>query len=280
MSKIKMVIIFTVLALFVIWIYQTNVTVGTTHYKIESSRLPEAFNHFKIVSVSDLHNAKFGKDNGVIIRSVKEEKPDIIVITGDLVDYSKTDIATAEALVKELVKIAPCYYVTGNHEAWLGEKYNRLEKILVDASVTVLRDKTVNLTENNQTIQLAGLDDPDFADRTSYNQQDILENTLADMNLTDDFCVLLSHRPETFGAYVNKNIDLGLSGHAHGGQFRLPFIGGIIAPNQGFFPKYDAGTYTENNTTMIVSRGLGNSVIPVRFNNRPEIVSVELISVK
>ncbi len=280
MSKIKKVIIFAALALFVIWIYQTNVTVGTTHYKIESSRLPEAFNHFKIVSVSDLHNAKFGKDNGVIIRSVKEEKPDIIVITGDLVDYSKTDIATAEALVKELVKIAPCYYVTGNHEAWLGEKYNRLEKILVDASVTVLRDKTVNLTENNQTIQLAGLDDPDFADRTSYNQQDILENTLADMNLTDDFCVLLSHRPETFGAYVNKNIDLGLSGHAHGGQFRLPFIGGIIAPNQGFFPKYDAGTYTENNTTMIVSRGLGNSVIPVRFNNRPEIVSVELISVK
>lgn len=278
MSKIKMVIIFTVLALFVIWIYQTNVTVGTTHYKIESSRLPEAFNHFKIVSVSDLHNAKFGKDNGVIIRAVKEEKPDIIAITGDLVDYSKTDIATAEALVKELVKIAPCYYVTGNHEAWLGEKYNRLEKILLDASVTVLRDKTVNLTENNQTIQLAGLDDPDFSDRASYNQQEILENTLADMSLTDDYCVLLSHIPETFGAYVNKNIDLVLSGHAHGGQFRLPFIGGIIAPNQGFFPKYDAGTYTENNTTMIVSRGLGNSVIPVRFNNRPEIVSVELIS--
>lgn len=280
MSKIKMVIIFAVLALFVIWIYQTNVTVGTTHYKIESSRLPEAFNHFKIVSVSDLHNAKFGKDNGVIIRAVKDEKPDIIAITGDLVDYSKTDIATAEALVKELVKIAPCYYVTGNHEAWLGEKYNRLEKILLDASVTVLRDKTVNLTENKQTIQLAGLDDPDFSDRASYNQQEILENALADMNITDDYCVLLSHRPETFGAYVNKNIDLVLSGHAHGGQFRLPFIGGIIAPNQGFFPKYDAGTYTENNTTMIVSRGLGNSVIPVRFNNRPEIVSVELISVK
>ena len=107
-----------------------------------------------------------------------------------------------------------------------------------------------------------------------------MENTLADMSLTDDYCVLLSHRPETFGAYVNKNIDLVLSGHAHGGQFRLPFIGGIIAPNQGFFPKYDAGTYTENNTTMIVSRGLGNSVIPVRFNNRPEIVSVELISEK
>lgn len=280
MSKTKKVIVFAVLALFVIWIYQTNVTVGTTHYKIESGRLPEAFNHFKIVSVSDLHNAKFGKDNGVIIRAVKEEKPDIIAITGDLVDYSKTDIATAEALVKELVKIAPCYYVTGNHEAWLGEKYNRLEKILLDASVTVLRDKTVKLTENNQTIQLAGLDDPDFSDRASYNQQEILENTLADMSLTDDYCVLLSHRPETFGAYVNKNIDLVLSGHAHGGQFRLPFIGGIIAPNQGFFPKYDAGTYTENNTTMIVSRGLGNSVIPVRFNNRPEIVSVELISEK
>lgn len=97
------------------------------------------------------------------------------------------------------------------------------------------------------------------------------------MNLTDAYCILLSHRPEAFEVYAGENIDLVLSGHAHGGQFRLPFIGGMVAPNQGLFPKYDAGVYTQGNTTMVVSRGIGNSIIPIRFNNRPEIVSVELL---
>ena len=98
------------------------------------------------------------------------------------------------------------------------------------------------------------------------------------MSLSDEYCILLSHMPETFEAYVSEEVDLVLSGHAHGGQFRVPFIGGIIAPNQGLFPEFDAGKYIKNNTIMIVSRGIGNSIIPIRFNNRPEIVIVELIS--
>ena len=98
------------------------------------------------------------------------------------------------------------------------------------------------------------------------------------MNLSEKYFILLSHRPETFEAYVMEDIDLVLSGHAHGGQFRLPFRGGVVAPNHGLFPKYDAGIYTKNNTTMIVSRGVGNSIIPVRFNNRPEIVVVTMKS--
>lgn len=105
----------------------------------------------------------------------------------------------------------------------------------------------------------------------------MMENTLNSMNVTDSYCVLLSHRPEAFESYATQDIDLVLSGHAHGGQFRLPFIGGIVAPNQGFFPKYDSGMFSNNNTTMIVSRGLGNSIISIRFNNRPELVMVELI---
>lgn len=94
----------------------------------------------------------------------------------------------------------------------------------------------------------------------------------------DNYTILLSHRPELFEAYVNCGVDLVLSGHAHGGQFRLPFIGGLVAPNQGLFPKYDAGLYTKGDTNMIVCRGLGNSIIPIRFNNRPEIVLLELIA--
>lgn len=276
--KKKILISAAVIAvIFVIWIFWSNVTVGVTHYTIKSNRLPTSFDRYKIVVVSDLHNAVFGENNSTITELVEKEKPDIIALTGDLVDSSKTDIHTAGELVKKLTEIAPCYYVTGNHEAWIGSQYQELEKILLDASVVVLHDKSVNLTKNDETIQLAGLDDPDFTDRDASVQQSMLETKLGNMNLTDDYCVLLSHRPEVFGAYVSEGVDLVLSGHAHGGQFRLPFIGGIVAPNQGFFPKYDAGMYYENNTTMIVSRGIGNSIIPIRFNNRPEIVSVELL---
>lgn len=276
--KKKILISAAVIAvIFAIWIFWSNITVGVTHYTIKSEKLPISFDRYKIVVVSDLHNAEFGENNSTITELVEKEKPDIIALTGDLVDSSKTDIQTAGELVKKLAEIAPCYYVTGNHEAWIGNQYQELEKILLDASVVVLHDKSVNLTKNNETIQLAELDDPDFTDRDASVQQSMLETKLGNMNLTDDYCVLLSHRPEAFDAYVSEGVDLVLSGHAHGGQFRLPFIGGIAAPNQGFLPKYDAGMYSESNTTMIVSRGIGNSIIPIRFNNRPEIVSVELV---
>ena len=125
-------------------------------------------------------------------------------------------------------------------------------------------------------MQIAGLDDPDFTDRDTYIQESMVQVKISNMSLLDEYCILLSHRPEMFEAYVSEEVDLVLSGHAHGGQFRIPFIGGIIAPNQGLFTKFDGGKYIKNNTAMIVSRGIGNSIIPVRFNNRPEIVMVEL----
>lgn len=273
--KILFIVVITILL--VVWIVWGNITVGITHYTVASDRMPASFDHYKIVVVSDVHNAEFGVNNSWIIHQIEKEDPDIIAITGDLVDSSKTDIEIAGKLVQQLTEVAPCYYVTGNHEAWLGSQYQELETILVDESVVILHDCAIPLTKGDETIQLAGLDDPAFADIDSSIQTSMLETKLRNMNLNDSYCVLLSHRPEAFSAYVTENIDLVLSGHAHGGQFRLPFVGGIIAPNQGLFPKYDAGMYSENNTTMIVSRGIGNSIIPVRFNNRPEIVSVELI---
>ena len=183
---------------------------------------------------------------------------------------------TAIALVHKLMQIAPCYYVTGNHEAWIGTQFSELEKMLFAENVQILHDEVIRLEKDGQTIQLAGLDDPDFTERDTAVKQSILPTKLNQMNLSEEYCILLSHRPEMFEAYVEENIDLVLSGHAHGGQFRLPFIGGIVAPNQGLFPKYDAGKFTRNNTTMIVSRGIGNSIMPIRFNNRPEIVVIEL----
>lgn len=273
--SVILAILFSVLVLWTIW---GNVTVGVTHYSVTNKQLPDSFDGFKIAVVSDLHNARFGRDNSQIVRKIEEEHPDIIAITGDLVDANRTDMETAIALVHKLMQLAPCYYVTGNHEAWIGKQFSVLEEMLLAENVQILHDEVIRLERDGQTIQLAGLDDPDFTERDTVVQQSLLQTKLNQMNLSKEYCILLSHRPETFEAYVEENIDLVLSGHAHGGQFRLPFIGGIVAPDQGLFPKYTAGEYIRNNTTMIVSRGVGNSIIPVRFNNRPEIVVIELKS--
>lgn len=280
MSKRKKVCLLSlaaVAAVLVPWTIWGNITVGTTQYTVASSRLPAAFDHYRMVVVSDFHNAEYGDHNRQLIRQIAAEQPDSIVFTGDLLDSRHPNLAIVEDLIRELTAVAPCYYVTGNHEARLGSQFQELEQLLLAHSVVVLHDEAVPLTRNGETIQLVGLDDPDFTDRNASIQQSMLETKLRNLNLTTDYRILLSHRPEYFDAYVAAEIDLALCGHAHGGQFRLPLVGGLVAPNQGFFPKYDAGVYTEQGTTMIVSRGVGNSILPVRFNNRPELVSVELV---
>ena len=130
----------------------------------------------------------------------------------------------------------------------------------------------------SHTITLIGVNDPSYQTDYLFGDSETVMNTKLEELLTEngEFTVLLSHRPELFDAYTDHGMDLVLSGHAHGGQFRLPFIGGLVAPNQGLFPEYDAGIYTENNTNMLVSRGVGNSILPFRINNRPEVILIEL----
>ena len=260
----------------VIWIAWGNSALMVNEIKITNDKIPQSFEGFRIAQVSDLHNAELGKDNNKLIEKLNECEPDIIVLTGDLIDSNHTNLEVALSFARQAVKIAPCYFVTGNHEAWVGSQYEELRTSLENAGVTVLQDEAIELNYGDECIQLIGLNDPDFSERDSFLSESILETKLSEINISNGFTILLSHRPEYFNVYQNKNIDLVLSGHAHGGQFRLPFLGGVIAPNQGFFPKYDAGIYTENGTTMIVSRGIGNSIIPVRINNRPEIVIIEL----
>ena len=260
----------------VIWIAWGNSALMVNEIKITNDKIPQSFEGFRIAQVSDLHNAELGKDNNKLIEKLNECEPDIIVLTGDLIDSNHTNLEVALSFAQQAVKIAPCYFVTGNHEAWVGSQYEELKTSLENAGVTVLQDEAIELNYGDECIQLIGLNDPDFSERDSFLSESILETKLSQVNISNGFTILLSHRPEYFNVYQNKNIDLVLSGHAHGGQFRLPFLGGVIAPNQGFFPKYDAGIYTENGTTMIVSRGIGNSIIPVRINNRPEIIIIEL----
>ena len=260
----------------VIWIAWGNSALMVNEIKITNDKIPQSFEGFRIAQVSDLHNAELGKDNNKLIEKLNECEPDIIVLTGDLIDSNHTNLEVALSFAQQAVKIAPCYFVTGNHEAWIGSQYEELKTSLQNTGITVLQDEAIELNYGDECIQLIGLNDPDFSERDSFLSESILETKLSQVNISDGFTILLSHRPEYFNVYQNKNIDLVLSGHAHGGQFRLPLGGGVIAPGQGLFPKYDAGTYTENGTTMIVSRGIGNSIIPVRINNPPEIVIIEL----
>ena len=277
MKKRKIIILVVFLFLFMVsWLLWGNLSVETSQLKVTSKDLPQEFDKFSIAHISDLHNAEYGKNNEMLIDILKSESPDIIAITGDLIDSNNTDLEVAISFAQQAAKIAPCYFVAGNHEAWIGSQYEELKTSLENVGVTILQDEAIELYYGDKCIQLIGLNDPDFSERDSFLSESILETKLSQMNIRDGFTMLLSHRPECFNVYQNKNIDLVLSGHAHGGQFRLPFLGGVIAPNQGFFPKYDAGIYTENGTTMIVSRGIGNSIIPFRINNRPEIVIIEL----
>ncbi len=261
-----------------IWTVWGNTALMTNAVAISSSRIPAAFSGFRIAQVSDLHNAEFGKNNAELLKLLSESRPDIIVITGDLIDANHTDVGIALGFAQESVRIAPTYYVTGNHEA-ASQQYDTLKAGLEEAGVIVLEDEAISLERGGETISLIGLADPDFTVKGEMFGEAPVMVSAKLKNLNDGegkYTIMLSHRSELFETYVNCGIDLVFAGHAHGGQFRLPFIGGVIAPNQGLFPKYDAGLYTDGGTNMVVSRGIGNSIIPLRFNNRPEIVLVEL----
>ena len=261
----------------VIWIAWGNTALELNTYTISSSKLPQSFDGYRIAHVSDLHNTEMGKDNEKLLTMLRDADPDMIAITGDLIDSRDTDIEIALQFVREAVKIAPCYYVTGNHEARVNE-YGELKAGMEAAGVTVLEDARAEISLEDETITLIGVNDPSYQTDYLFGDSETVMNTkLEDLHTEHDgFTILLSHRPELFDTYTDHNVDLILSGHAHGGQFRLPFAGGLVAPNQGLFPEYDAGIYTEGNTNMLVSRGIGNSILPFRINNRPEVILIEL----
>lgn len=267
--------IFLVLIVWTVW---GNTALERNTYTIRRPELPDVFDGYRIAQVSDLHNAEFGDRNQRLLEMLREAEPDMIAITGDLIDSRKTNIAIALAFAEDAVKIAPCYYVSGNHEARVSE-YQDLKTGLEAAGVTVLDDARVKIEVSGESITVIGVNDPSFHADYLTSDATVMDRKLSELSSEDaGFAILLSHRPELFDTYVAHDMDLVLTGHAHGGQFRLPLIGGLIAPNQGLFPKYDDGLYSEGNTNMIVSRGLGNSIIPFRFNNRPEVVLIELKS--
>ena len=255
--------ILLILAVLIGWTLWANTAIEVNEWVIDSGKLPESFDGFRIAQVSDLHNAEFGDENRKLLELLRRAEPDVIVIIGDLVDSGRTDLDVALDFAADAVLIAPCYYVSGNHEAASGQ-WPELSRGLIRAGVTVLEDEAVLLERGGEWVRLIGVCDPAFGGG--------MKNTLENLAVGENYTILLSHRPEHMTLYTDAGVDLVFSGHAHGGQFRIPFVGGLVAPGQGFWPEYDSGLYRSGTTAMLVSRGLGNSIIPIRINNRPEII--------
>lgn len=294
--------------------YWMNHQIFVRHMKIESASLPEEFQDFQIVQLTDIHSIRSQEQMEKILKKVRKEQPEVIVVTGDLVDsdyYTNSanviaaeaenevtaefeiaeaipDIATLQ-LMEELLTIAPVYMVYGNHEMILLDdpENNPLKVAMEEAGVVLLNHEKVRLEKNGEFIWLTGVQDPIvlykdslFADSGNNNRERLaaeLDYVLEDVK-EEDYVVLLSHRPEYFEMYTEYPIDLALTGHAHGGQIRIPFIGGLYAPSQGWFPKYTSGLYEDGDFKMITSRGIGDSKKLMRVFNPPEIISVQLVT--
>ena len=225
-----------ILLILIVWTAWGNAALELNTYTISSRGLPDAFDGYRIAQVSDLHNAEFGGGNQRLLDMLREAEPDMIAITGDLIDSRKTNIAVALAFAEEAVRIAPCYYVSGNHEARVPE-YRELKAGLEAAGVTVLDDARVEIEISGKSITIIGVNDPSFLADYLTSDAAVMDGKLSELSSEDaSFTILLSHRPELFDTYAAHDMDLVLTGHAHGGQFRLPLIGGLIAPNQGLFP--------------------------------------------
>jgi uncharacterized protein len=260
-----------------IYCYWDTNNIQVERFEYISPKVPQEYNGFTIVQISDLHNKKFGAKQEILLDKINFLEPDAIFVTGDLIDRRHYDLDAAMVFIKGAVKIAPVYYVSGNHEAWSGH-YMNIKKKLTEAGVIILDDRKVALTKAGYSISLYGLSDPDFSTKTYREGTNTtkVKKLLKAWQKDQHFKILLSHRPELISMYAYTNMDLVFSGHAHGGQLRLPIIGPIVAPDQKIFPKYTDGKYVKKQTTMFVSRGLGNSLIPFRFLNRPEILVVTL----
>lgn len=268
MKKLLYVVFF--LVFIVIFLYVNNHWLVVSKHVYESEKVPVSFDGLRIVQISDLHDALFGNDQQKLIAKVKATNPDYIFITGDVIDSNRFNLEQSLQAVRGLVELADVYYVLGNHEV-ATNKVSEIYEALSSLGVHVMANESTVLERNGERLAIVGIEDP-LMGRTTEEMLDIATAYIPE----DMLKLLLAHRPEVFSTYVNQEIDLVFSGHAHGGQVRIPGIGGLVAPGQGMFPKFTAGVYEEGKTKMIVSRGLGNSSVPFRIFNRPEIIIMDL----
>ena len=272
-GRVALIVLAVLVLALVALLIDSNTRIVTTGYELYYPNLPEGFDGFRIVALSDIHAAEFGEGNVSLISLVEAANPDIIAITGDLIDGYDTppteeQLRIAGSLAAELTKIAPVYYITGNHD-WNSGALRQLTPILEDCGVEVLRNRYVVLESGGGSIVLAGTDDPNGP--ADMIKPDEFVGRIRD-EAGDSFIVMLEHRNNNLRLYSGLGVDLVLCGHAHGGIVRLPFTDGVYGPQRDWFPTYTDGVYTMGDTNMVASRGLGNHTGFPRFLNNPHIV--------
>lgn len=266
----KLLKLFLFIGAVYVFLHVNNQWIVTTELTYESEKVPASFDGYRVAQITDLHDAKFGEEQRQLVEKVRATNPDVIFITGDIVDSRRYDLERSMQAVRQLVAIADVYYVLGNHEVALN-RVSEIYEVMTEAGVHVLANDAVNFERDGQRLAIVGIEDP----LMGRSVPDMLDTALDDVH-ADTFTLLLSHRPEQFESYVAQEMDVVFTGHAHGGQVRLPFVGGLVAPGQGFLPKYTAGIIEKNETFMVVNRGLGNSLFPYRIFNLPEVIVLEL----
>jgi predicted MPP superfamily phosphohydrolase len=265
-------------------LFPENHMLRVTEYTVRSERLPAEFDGFRILQLSDLHSASFGRDNARLLQKIKAVKPDIIVMTGDMVSRSDSDRHVFFRLAETLGRRYPCYYVVGNHEQDMerGEQKAFLAR-LAALHIRVLDNERISLKQEEQSINLYGM----WFSLKYYREANLRSGQTARFTGRDmkrllgvfdplRYGILLTHNPLSFPVYARWGADLTLCGHVHGGMIRLPFLGGLLSPEREFFPKYSAGIYEEDGKKLLVSRGLGSGVFGARIHNIPEIAVITL----
>lgn len=274
-----------------------NYHIVTTEYEYPSFSVPKEMDGYTIVQISDLHNQLFGIDDSSIFKKIEDCGPDIIVVTGDVVDLSHTNFGLAEMFFKGAVDIAPVYYISGNHEKWLSEKksarYEEFIQNIKGYGVNCIDDETIEIGD----VKLVGVSEWSLGNRINISPDstsgdatpgnsiiasetndsgDISNDSNSNNTTSKKLIIMLAHEPQYVSSYEEAGADLVLVGHNHGGQIVIPGKGGLVSADFEFFPELCEGEHRFGDTTMIISRGLGNSLFPVRINNYPEIVKVVL----
>lgn len=284
--KKKMIIAGVVLLVAVVYccygIYSSKLLLMNSYYALTSSQVDE---EIRIVQLTDLHNSEFGSDNVKLITKIAEQEPDLILITGDLLNSNEEDTDIAVTLIEGLSEIAPVYFSYGNHEKEYEIRYSvDITSLFERAGAKVLEYSYEDIEINGQRFRIGGI--YGYCIPAKYletNEADEEECVfLQDFQSTDLYTVLMCHMPYCWivnNGITEWDIDCVFCGHVHGGQIRLPFIGGLWAPDQGWFPGQEAGLYYSDNLekVMVLSRGLGSTEMIPRFNNVPEIVVVDIV---
>ena len=256
-----------------LFFYDQQNRIQTETITAASDRLPAGFDGYRIVQISDLHGKEFGEDNQILLEKTAELEPDLIAITGDVID-DPDQMGVLEPLARGLAAIAPTFYVTGNHE-WAIREAATVKSLMEEYGVTVLSNEYLKLERGGDTIVLAGIDDPNGP----YDQK-TPEELSGEIHaaLGDPYVLLLAHRNEYYQVYGQCGFDLTLCGHVHGGLIRLPFTDGLVDnTRRRFFPTHTAGLYPlDGGGTLMVSRGLGNGGISFRLFNRPHLPVIVL----